>query len=53
MGSYQILLSFQEKVHFGVANEDFYNDETFGSSEYLSKERAEEERRRRGKISYL
>ncbi|KAJ4705949.1 Chorismate synthase [Melia azedarach] len=43
----------KEKVHFGVANEDFYNDETFGSSEYLSKERAEEERRRRDSFELM
>lgn len=32
---------------------DSYNDETFGSSEYTSEDRAEEERKRRGKDSYI
>lgn len=49
----QNLFSFQAKIQFRAENEDFYNNETFGSSENLSQESAEEERRRRGKISFL
>lgn len=47
------LLFFQSKGQHRAENEDFYNNETFGSSEYPSQERAEEERRRRGKITFL
>ena len=32
---------------------DSYNDETFGSLEYTSEDRAEEERKRRGNYSFL
>jgi len=32
---------------------DSYNDETFGSLEYTSEDRAEEERKRRGNCSSL
>lgn len=49
----QNLFSFQAKIQSRAENEDFYNNETFGSSENLSQESAEEERRRRGKISFL
>lgn len=48
---HQNLLSFQDKVHSRTESEDLKNNETFGSSELLNLDRAEDESRRKGKIS--
>lgn len=37
--------------HLRRETKDSLNDETFGSSEYTSEDRAEEERKRRGNVS--
>ena len=47
-----IWLFFQAVRHSGRQNIDSCNDKTFGSSECSGQEMAEEERRRRGKISW-
>lgn len=43
---------FQAVPHSRRETNDSFNHETFGSSECTSEDRAEEERKRRGKVSY-
>ena len=47
------LIFFQAVPHSRRETHDSYNDETFGSTECTSEDRAEEERKRRGKFSVL
>lgn len=51
MVHYQNFFSFQAKVPSRTESEDLNNNETFGSSELLTWDRAEDERRK-GKISF-
>ncbi|XP_024034648.1 uncharacterized protein LOC18033172 isoform X2 [Citrus clementina] len=52
-GAYRPPHLCKAKIQSRAENEDFYNNETFGSSENLSQESAEEERRRRDSFELM